>query len=291
MMDCKYKKYNCIFTGGSVRGLSYVGVIKAIEELNIEFDIYVGSSIGSLILTFYILGYTAQEIENNINNIDLWKLFTDFNINIVNDVALSRGKKYLNWLREKIELKFYGTSYKKGKMPPVCFKDIDKDIRIVATNLLDSELQIFSKATTPDMEIALALRASSALPTLMPAIKFEDKVLIDGDISRGRPIWKTMPDLINHENKILEFRITGGKNNKFSKNPISLLNSIVNIAAYIIDNNATQTYCNNEKFDIIQIDVPNVSFIDFILSKEQKKRIYEIGYNTTRNYYKLKYDE
>ena len=106
MMDCKYKKYNCIFTGGSVRGLSYVGVIKAIEELNIEFDIYVGSSIGSLILTFYILGYTAQEIENNINNIDLWKLFTDFNINIVNDVALSRGKKYLNWLREKIELKF-----------------------------------------------------------------------------------------------------------------------------------------------------------------------------------------
>ena len=49
MTDCKYKKYNCIFTGGSVRGLSYVGVIKAIEELNIEFDIYVGSSIGSII--------------------------------------------------------------------------------------------------------------------------------------------------------------------------------------------------------------------------------------------------
>lgn len=136
------------------------------------------------------------------------------------------------------------------------------------------------------MEIALAMRASSAMPALIPAIKFEDKVLIDGDISRGRPIWKTMPDLIEHENKILEFRMTGGKNNKLSKNPVSLLNSIVNVAAYIIDNDAALTYCNNEKIDIIQIDVPNISFIDFILNQEQKNTMYEIGYNTTIEYYK-----
>ena len=53
-------KYNCIFTGGSVRGLSYVGVLKAIEELGIELDVRIGSSIGSLFLAFYTLGYSVE---------------------------------------------------------------------------------------------------------------------------------------------------------------------------------------------------------------------------------------
>ena len=30
------KTYNCIFTGGSVRGLCYVGALKAFEENNIN---------------------------------------------------------------------------------------------------------------------------------------------------------------------------------------------------------------------------------------------------------------
>ena len=176
-------------------------------------------------------------------------------------------------------------------MKPVCFKDIDKDLRIVATNLLNSELQVFSKETTPNVELALAMRASSAMPTLIPAVKYENKFLIDGDISRGRPIWKLMPDLLDKENNILEFRITGGRKNKFSKNPITLLNSIVNVAAYIIDNEATMTYCENEKFDIIQVDIPNTSFIDFMMSKEKKKEIFKIGYDTTIKYFSIYHNQ
>ena len=95
-----------------------------------------------------------------------------------------------------------------------------------------------------------------------------------------------MPDLEENENKILEFRMTGGKNNRFSKNPVALLNSIVNVAAYIIDNDATKTYCENKKFDIIQVDVPNTSFTDFALSNDKKKEIYKIGYDTVKNYFK-----
>ena len=282
-------KYDCcIFTGGSVRGLSYVGILKAINELGIEFDTYIGSSIGSLFTVFYAIGYSVDEIEEEVNKLDLWKLFTDFNWKIFSEVAISKGKKYQNWLRDKVETKFYGDSYVKGKMPPVCFKDINKDLRLVATDLLDSGLQIFSKETTPELEVAEAMRISSSMPTLMPAYKFNDKLLIDGDISRGRPIWKTMEDLNEPDKKILEFRITGGNINKFSKNPIKLLNSIVNVAAYIIDNDAVLSYTDSVNFDVIQIDVLNISFIDFMLSKEQKSKIYDIGYNTTMEYYKNK---
>ena len=280
------KNYNCIFTGGSTRGLCYVGVLKALEEQNITINIHAGSSIGALIITFYALGYSAGEIEKEVDNLDLYKLFLDFNFNIIGDFAFSRGNIYLNWLRDKVESKFYGKDYKKGKMPKVCFKDIDKDIIIAATNLEISELEVFSKETTPDMEVALALRITSSMPILLKPVVYEGKTLIDGDILRGRPIWKVVNKLIKEPDKLIEFRITGGKHNKVSKNPIKLANAIVNACAYTIDNDAVNTY--KDCINIIQIDINNLLFTDFKLTKPQKKEIYKTGYESTMEYLNTK---
>lgn len=277
------KKYNCIFTGGSTRGLCYVGVLKALEEYNIQIENYIGSSIGALMMTFYALGYSVEELESEIDKLDLWKLFIDFNFGILFDCSFSNGEIYLKWLREKIETKFYGKNYKKGKMKPVCFKDIDKNLYVIATNFENSSAFIFSKETTPGVEIALALRASSSMPFLMKPYKLGEKILIDGDILRGRPIYELLSFLKNKEN-LLEFRITGGKNNKFSFNPIKLVNSIVNVAAYTIDNYAVEA--NKSEYNILQIDVENLDFTDFNLSLKRKKEIYKIGYEVTSSHLK-----
>ena len=276
------KHYNCIFTGGSTRGLCYVGVLKALEELNIKIDTYAGSSIGAIFLTFYALGYTTDEIEEEINGLDFRKLFLDFNFNIISDFALSKGNIYYNWLKRKIENKFYGSIHHKA----VCFKDIDIDLVIVATNVETSELEVFSKETTPDMELALALRITSSMPGLLKPVVYNNKTLVDGDILRGRPIWRVVDKLIKKPENLLEFRITGGNCNKTSKNPIKLVNAIVNAAAYNIDNSAYNEYKNY--INIVQIDVPNMLFTDFKLSQERKHQIYQIGYNTTLEYFNRK---
>lgn len=277
------QNFNCIFTGGSSRGLCYVGVLKALEELNIEIDTYAGSSIGSLMAVFHAIGYSAEEIEKEVDSLNLCALFRDFNFKILSDFAFSKGNIYLNWLREKIERKYYGKEYKKGKMKPVCFKDIEKEIYVTATEFETSKCFVFSKYTTPDVEIAFALRASSSMPGLLKPVEFQNKILIDGDILRARPIWEYIPKLKEEKSKILEFRITGGNKNKISLNPIKLINSIVNVAAYTIDNNAVETYKN--EFNILQIDIPNIDFTDFKFTLSQKKSIYKIGYNKTINYF------
>ncbi len=74
---------------------------------------------------------------------------------------------------------------------------------------------------------------------------------------------------------------TGGSRNKISKNPVKMVNSIINSAAYIIDNQASIDY-STQNIDIIKIDVENVSFIDFFLTDKKKKEIYKIGYDTTK---------
>ena len=164
-------------------------------------------------------------------------------------------------------------------MPSVCFKDLDKDVYVTALELETSQIKVFSKYTTPEIEIAKALRASSAMPFLIPPFNYEGKNLIDGDIARGCPIFKAIPELQN--NNILEFRITGGSKNKISKNPIKMVNSIINSTAYIIDNQASIDYKTN-KINIIKIDVEGVSFTDFFLTDKKKKEINKIGYETTK---------
>ena len=275
--------YNCIFTGGSTRGLCYIGVLKALEELDIKIDAYAGSSIGALILTFYALGYTAKEIEEETDKLNLWSLFVDINPNFIFDFGLSKGNKYYKWLKNKIESKFYGNDYKKGEMKPVCFKDIKADLIITATNVETSEMEIFSKETTPDMEIALALRITTSIPGLLKPVLYQGKTLTDGDILRARPIWKTVKRLTANPKQLIEFRITGGNRNKISKNPVKLVNGIVNAAAYTIDNDAVNTY--KDYINIIQININDLLFTDFNLSKDRKKSIYDIGYKTTMTYF------
>ena len=51
-------KYTCLFGGGAIRGMAYIGTIRALEELGIEYDI---------ILQYYVKRYKLDKIAINLN--------------------------------------------------------------------------------------------------------------------------------------------------------------------------------------------------------------------------------
>ena len=57
-------RYACLFGGGAIRGVSYIGAIKAFEELNIVPNTLAGSSVGSIIAALLAVGYNAEELKN-----------------------------------------------------------------------------------------------------------------------------------------------------------------------------------------------------------------------------------
>ena len=69
-------KYTCLFGGGAIRGLAYVGTIRALEELDIDFDIIGGSSVGSIFATLLACGYKSYELENLFMKVN-FELFKD----------------------------------------------------------------------------------------------------------------------------------------------------------------------------------------------------------------------
>lgn len=61
-----------VLSGGGAKGAAHVGVIRRIEELGIPVDMVLGTSMGGLIGGLYSLGYSPNQMDTIISNID-WK--------------------------------------------------------------------------------------------------------------------------------------------------------------------------------------------------------------------------
>lgn len=275
-------KYTCIFGGGAVRGLAYIGAVKALRELQIDVDTYAGSSVGSIIAALLAAGFSTEELKSTIFGVN-FELFKDIHFSINKDFALSKGNIFTEWIREAIEKKFYGDDYKKGKNKPVTFKDIKSNLIILTTDLSTFCPVEFSNLETPDFEIATAVRISCSMPGLMTPVEIDGKRLVDGDLLKGIPLWRLSKNINSAKNRIIEFRLEGDTVDK-KGNPFEFLNSIYSCMTAASTDFIMDVYGNNDKYDYVKITTGGTIVIDFNISKEIRAKLVEIGYNDSMKY-------
>ena len=276
--------YTCIFGGGAIRGISYIGALKALEEFNVSASTIAGSSVGAIFATLYAIGYTPEEIKNIFLKVN-FDLFRDIHFGFGKSFALSKGEVFLEWVREMIEKKFYGEKYKKGENPTVKFKDLDKNLVIITTDLTNFSCKEFSKFETPDFEVATAVRISSTMPGLMTPVKYENVELVDGDLQKSQPLWKLSKHLKAPQERILEFRLEGDYSQN-CKTAIDYLNTVYSCVTSIATKGIVETYGNNDKYDYITINTGEVIIVDFNMSTEKRQELMDIGYQQTVNHFR-----
>ena len=276
--------YTCIFGGGAIRGISYIGAIKALEELNINSKTIAGSSVGAIFAVLYAIGYTSEEIKNMFLKIN-FDLFRDIHFGFGKSFAISKGEVFLEWVRDMIEKKFYGENYKKGENPTVKFKDLDKNLIIITTDLTNFTCKEFSKFETPDFEVATAVRISSTMPGLMTPVIYEGVELVDGDLQKSQPLWKLSKHLQTPKERILEFRLEGDYAQN-CKTAIDYLNTVYSCVTSIATRGIVETYGNNDKYDYITINTGEVIIVDFSIPIEKRQELMNIGYKQTMKHFK-----
>ena len=277
-------KYACLFGGGAIRGVSYIGVIKAFEELDIKSDTFAGSSVGSIFAALLAVGYTAEEFKDIFLKVN-FELFKDISIGIGPIFALSKGEVFLEWVRELIEQKYYGDKYKKGANRAVTFKDIDKNLVIITTNLSNFECKEFSKFETPDYEIASAVRISCCMPGLMKPIEYNKTLLVDGDLQKSWPMWKLSKTLANNGERILELRLEG----YYDSNDISGIdyaNAVYSCMTAMSTAFITDLYGKNDRYDYIVLNTGDIVVVDFNINENKRLELIQSGYNQTLKYFK-----
>lgn len=63
-------KVAVVLAGGGAKGAAHIGVLKALEEMNIPVDIITGTSMGAYVGGLYATGMSADEIESFIYTVD-----------------------------------------------------------------------------------------------------------------------------------------------------------------------------------------------------------------------------
>ncbi len=272
-------KYTCLFGGGAIRGIAYLGTIRALEELGVEYDIIGGSSVGAIIASLIACGYKSYELENFFMKVN-FELFKDIHLGFKKTFAISKGEIFQDWLNELLKNKI---SNKNGKR--ITFNDIEKELVIITTDIKHFCAQEFSKEKTPDFEVAQAIKISSSMPGLMAPYEYNDSYLVDGDLQKASPMWKLSEKLNFSKSRILEFRLEGDCSENDSS-PVSFINTIYSCVTDIATNFVKEMFGQNDRYDCIPINTGDVFFADFNLDKDSRRKLINLGYEQTMRYFK-----
>jgi NTE family protein len=156
-----------VLSGGGARGFAHLGIIRALREAKIPIDFLGGASIGAIIAAGAAMGWSDEEMRLRYR-----RSFVD--TNPVNDytfplLALTRGKKVTRLLERE-----YGG---------VLIEDLRHPYFCVSANLTTGLLLEHREG-----RVAQALRASVAIPGVMPPVFHERGVLVDGAAINNLPV-------------------------------------------------------------------------------------------------------
>ena len=85
-----------VLSGGGAKGTAHVPVIRYIEELGIPVDLVVGTSMGGLVGGLYALGYTVEEMDSIVRNMDWgWVLSDKLSRDYITYTDMKYKEKYL----------------------------------------------------------------------------------------------------------------------------------------------------------------------------------------------------
>jgi NTE family protein len=155
-----------VLSGGGARAYAHIGAIRALREANIPIDLIGGTSMGGIIAAGLALGWDDSEIDWRIR-----KAFVESSP--LDDVALpiiamTRGGK----VRDRLAEHFGDVEIPDLWIPFFCN----------STDLTTGSYRLHRRGLLRD-----ALRASIALPGILPPVCEGDHVLVDGAVIKNFP--------------------------------------------------------------------------------------------------------
>jgi NTE family protein len=153
--------------GGAARGFAHVGVIAALEEAGIKPDLVVGTSAGSLVAAIYATGKTAAQLQQVALGMEEAEI-TDWTLPFFGRGML-RGEALARYINVQVNNKL--------------IESMVIPLGIVATDLRTGQGALFQRGDT-----GMAVRASSAVPSVFNPVKIGANEYVDGGLVSPVPV-------------------------------------------------------------------------------------------------------
>ncbi len=156
-----------VLSGGGARAYAHIGALRAIEEAGITADFIGGSSMGAIIAACYAHGWSVDEIERRVRrSFVASNPLSDYTLPLM---SLVRGHKVERLLYEN-----FGEAN---------IADLWTPFFCASSNLTNGLVHIH-KAD----KLWKALRASIALPGILPPVPTKHGILVDGGVLDNMPV-------------------------------------------------------------------------------------------------------
>lgn len=181
--------------GGGIKGISYLGALKYLEENNFlkisNLKILSGTSVGSILVFFFNLGFTIDELIEFIFQFNFNKLSPDINCNtILTMFGMNTGDRIITavitFLKEKYaceDISFIELYNLTGK-----------ELNIYVTNYTKSRGEVFNYSETPDASVILAIKMSISVPFFFTPVEYNNCYYVDGGLTNNFPLQYHEPE-------------------------------------------------------------------------------------------------
>ncbi|MEZ7505702.1 patatin-like phospholipase family protein [Flavobacterium sp. Arc2] len=190
-------KIGLVLSGGGAKGFAHIGVLKVLEEAGLKIDYIGGTSMGAVVGGLYASGYTASQIDSIFQSTNFDELISDFiprssknfyekkndelyalvlpfnKFKIGIPEALSKGMYNFNLLSRITRHVRHVRDFNKLPIPFLC----------IATDIETGKEVLLNKGN-----LAQAMIATSAFPSLFSPVEIDGKLLVDGGVTNNYPI-------------------------------------------------------------------------------------------------------
>nr|WP_321378252.1 patatin-like phospholipase family protein [uncultured Bacteroides sp.] len=279
------QKVGLVLSGGGAKGLTHIGIIRALEENNIPIDYITGTSMGAIIGALYSMGYSPDDMERLISSEDFERWYTGaveedyvyyfkknaptpefFNIKLSLKDSLSVVKpqflpsSMVNPIQ--MNLVFVDLFARATALCGGNFDNLFIPFRCVASDVYNKKQLVMKKGDLGD-----AVRASMSFPFVFKPIQIDGVLAYDGGIYNNFPTDVMRDDF---QPDIIIGSVVASNPTKPDEN--DLMSQIDNMVMQKTD------YSLPDSVGIVmKFKYDNVGLLDF----DRIKEIQDIGYSRT----------
>lgn len=287
MIPCSIQaqKVGLVLSGGGAKGMTHIGIIRALEENNIPIDYITGTSIGAIIGSLYAMGYSPDDMEALIGSEDFKRWYSGtveenyiyyfkknlptpefFNIRMSFKDSLKIAKPQIlptsivNPIQMNLvflDLFARATATCQGN-----FDNLFVPFRCIAADVYNKKQIVMGSGDLGD-----AVRASMSFPVVFKPIKIDGTLAYDGGIYNNFPTDVMLEDF--HPDIIIGSVVAAEPTKPDENDIMGQLESMIM---------QKSDYSLSDSLGILmKFKYDDVNLLDF----DRMKELHDIGYNRT----------
>ncbi|HKP30683.1 MAG TPA: patatin-like phospholipase family protein [Gemmatimonadales bacterium] len=170
--------FSLVLSGGGLKGLTHIGVLRALEERGLTPSLVVGVSMGALIGSAWAAGRRIRELEDRALALERSDVFRIAHL----DMALRRMLAPAVYRREPLEriiIDLVGDR---------TFRDLEHRMLVNTVDINSGHQMLWGLPGLDDARVSDAVFASCALPGILPPLEVRGHFCADGAILDNLPV-------------------------------------------------------------------------------------------------------